>query len=76
MERQRLGILGLLPAAVRTDEEEIARCKANLDRLTDDLDKYIYLAHLQVKYSFCGNIGRFICWVLGYVRCNLNFGNE
>ncbi|KAK7602678.1 hypothetical protein V9T40_006652 [Parthenolecanium corni] len=47
VERQRLGILGLLPAAVRTDEEEIARCKANLDRLTDDLDKYIYLAHLQ-----------------------------
>lgn len=54
MERQRLGILGLLPAAVKTDEEEIARCKANIDRLTDVLDKYIYLAHLQVKNQFYG----------------------
>lgn len=47
-----MGILGLLPAAVKTDEEEIARCKANLDRLTDVLDKYIYLANLQVRDLF------------------------
>lgn len=47
-ERQKLRILGLLPAAVKTVQEEIERCKANLDRLSDNLDKYIYLAHLQV----------------------------
>lgn len=46
-ERQKLRILGLLPAAVKTVHEEIERCKANLDRLSDNLDKYIYLAHLQ-----------------------------
>lgn len=49
-ERQKLGILGLVPPAVRTPEQELARCKANLDRLKDPLDKYIYLASLQVGF--------------------------
>lgn len=50
-ERQKLGILGLLPAAYKNPEQEIARCKANLDRLKEPLDKYIYLAHLQVSFQ-------------------------
>lgn len=48
-ERQKLSVLGLLPAAVKTVEEELARCRANLSRLTNDLDKYVYLANLQVS---------------------------
>ncbi|CAH0559307.1 unnamed protein product [Brassicogethes aeneus] len=45
-ERQALGIHGLLPPAVKTQEEQVKHCKMCLDRLTDDLDKYIYLMAL------------------------------
>ncbi|XP_053594892.1 NADP-dependent malic enzyme isoform X3 [Microplitis demolitor] len=45
-ERQILGIHGLLPAAVKTQEEQLELCRLNLDRYTDDLSKYIYLTSL------------------------------
>ncbi|XP_011146637.1 NADP-dependent malic enzyme isoform X2 [Harpegnathos saltator] len=45
-ERQILGIHGLLPAAVKTQEEQLELCRRNLERYTDDLSKYIYLIGL------------------------------
>lgn len=48
-ERQALGIHGLLPPRVKTQEEQVKHCKMCLDRLTDSLDKYIYLAGLMVN---------------------------
>lgn len=47
-ERQMLGIHGLLPAAVKTQEEQLELCRLNLERYTDDLSKYIYLIGLLV----------------------------
>lgn len=46
-ERQNLGIHGLLPAAVKTQEEQVELCKLNVDRYDQDLNKYIYLMGLQ-----------------------------
>ncbi|KAJ8931449.1 hypothetical protein NQ314_015635, partial [Rhamnusium bicolor] len=45
-ERQALGIHGLLPPRVKTQEEQIKHCKMCLDRLDDDLNKYLYLMGL------------------------------
>ncbi|KAJ8922059.1 hypothetical protein NQ315_008700 [Exocentrus adspersus] len=45
-ERQALGIHGLLPPRVKTQEEQIEHCKKCLDRLDNDLNKYIYLIGL------------------------------
>ncbi|XP_053976855.1 NADP-dependent malic enzyme-like isoform X2 [Hylaeus volcanicus] len=45
-ERQTLGIHGLLPVAVKTQDEQLELCRLNLDRYTDDLSKYIYLIGL------------------------------
>lgn len=55
-ERQILGIHGLLPAAVKTQEEQVELCRRNLERYTDDLSKYIYLIGLLVHWTrryFC-----------------------
>jgi len=56
-ERQTLGIHGLLPAAVKTQDEQLELCRLNVDRYTDDLSKYIYLTSLMVheyrSYSYC-----------------------
>lgn len=48
-ERQTLGIHGLLPAAVKTQEEQLELCRLNLDRYENDLSKYIYLIGLLVR---------------------------
>lgn len=48
-ERQKLGIHGLLPAAVKTQEEQLELCRLNLDRYDDDLSKYIYLIGVLVR---------------------------
>lgn len=48
-ERQTLGIHGLLPAAVKTQDEQLKLCILNLDRYPDDLSKYIYLSSLMVS---------------------------
>uniref|UniRef100_A0A8D8XKE7 Malic enzyme n=1 Tax=Cacopsylla melanoneura TaxID=428564 RepID=A0A8D8XKE7_9HEMI len=45
-ERQALGIHGLLPAAVKSQDEQLKLCKLNVDRYEDPLNKYIYLQAL------------------------------
>ncbi|XP_066595745.1 NADP-dependent malic enzyme isoform X2 [Prorops nasuta] len=45
-ERQILGIHGLMPAVVKTQDEQLAHCRLNLNRYTDDLSKYLYLIGL------------------------------
>ncbi|XP_049821451.1 NADP-dependent malic enzyme isoform X2 [Aethina tumida] len=45
-ERQALGIHGLLPPVVKTQKEQVKHCKECLDRIKDDLDKYVYLMGL------------------------------
>ncbi|XP_004523447.1 NADP-dependent malic enzyme isoform X2 [Ceratitis capitata] len=45
-ERQLLGIQGLLPAVVKTEEEQLKHARILLDRLENDLDKYMYLSSL------------------------------
>lgn len=47
-ERQTLGIHGLLPVVVKTQEEQLELCRLNIDRYPDDLSKYIYLIGLLV----------------------------
>ena len=45
-ERKRFGLMGRLPAAVETLEQQAARAYKQVCRLEDDLDKYIYLEQL------------------------------
>jgi len=48
-ERQALGIHGLLPPRVKTQDEQVKHALANIERFSDDLNKYIYLMGLQVR---------------------------
>ncbi|XP_022211507.1 NADP-dependent malic enzyme isoform X2 [Drosophila obscura] len=48
-ERQQLGIHGLLPFVVRDEEEQTKHCRILLDRLENDLDKYMYLISLSER---------------------------
>jgi malate dehydrogenase (oxaloacetate-decarboxylating)(NADP+) len=48
-ERDALGLRGLLPPRVHSQEEQIARVLANLRRKPSDLEKYIFLASLQER---------------------------
>lgn len=48
-ERQALGIHGLLPPRVKTQEEQVQHCKLCLDRLDDPLNKYLFLMGLLVR---------------------------
>jgi len=51
-ERQALGIHGLLPPRVKTQDDQVKHALANIERFNDDLNKYIYLMGLQVsKYD-------------------------
>jgi malate dehydrogenase (oxaloacetate-decarboxylating)(NADP+) len=43
-ERDALGLRGLLPAHVLTQEEQATRIMTNLRRLPDDLEKYVAVA--------------------------------
>ncbi|XP_037946211.1 NADP-dependent malic enzyme-like isoform X2 [Teleopsis dalmanni] len=45
-ERQLLGIHGLLPAVVKTEEEQVTHSLILLNRLENNLDKYMYLSDL------------------------------
>ena len=45
-ERQALGIHGLLPARVKTMEEQTNHCLRNVQRYKDPIDKYIYMVEL------------------------------
>lgn len=51
-ERQILGIHGLLPAAVKSQDEQLELCRLNLDRYDNDLSKYIYLIGLLVRINY------------------------
>ncbi len=46
-ERRRYGLLGLLPTAVKTLEDQAAHCWHEFCTRHDDLDKHIYLRALQ-----------------------------
>lgn len=45
-ERQSLGIHGLMPATVLTQDAQEKLVLENLNRLATDLDRYVYLMHL------------------------------
>lgn len=45
-ERQLLGIHGLMPPSVKTEDEQLQHCVLLLDRLENDLDKFVYLMGL------------------------------
>jgi malate dehydrogenase (oxaloacetate-decarboxylating)(NADP+) len=46
-ERDRLGLHGLLPPRVETQEEQVARIIENCDRKPSDIERYIFLMALQ-----------------------------
>jgi malate dehydrogenase (oxaloacetate-decarboxylating)(NADP+) len=48
-ERDRLGIRGLLPYRVATDEQMVDRVMLNLERLPRDIDRYMLLSSLQER---------------------------
>ncbi|XP_058450504.1 NADP-dependent malic enzyme-like [Malaya genurostris] len=50
-ERQKLGIHGLLPARVKTMDEQMELCRMSLSRYKDDLNKYLYLTALQDRHE-------------------------
>jgi malate dehydrogenase (oxaloacetate-decarboxylating)(NADP+) len=47
MERDALGIRGLLPPRVFSEDEQLVRVMSNYRRKTSDLERYIYLIALQ-----------------------------
>ncbi|XP_047025845.1 NADP-dependent malic enzyme-like isoform X1 [Helicoverpa zea] len=58
-ERQTLGIHGLLPARVKSQDEQVQMCKLSIDRYEDPLNKYMYLMGLldrneHLFYRFVG----------------------
>ena len=57
-ERQVLGIHGLLPPAVLSQDVQVLRIMTNFHRETNDLDKYIDLINLQDR--FCSFRVRFM----------------
>lgn len=48
-ERIALGIHGLQPPRFKTQEEQLALCKASVMKYTEDLNRYLYLVELQVS---------------------------
>ena len=46
-ERQIMGIHGLLPPTVFSQDQQAARIVANFRKWTDDLDRFVYLIALQ-----------------------------
>lgn len=50
-ERQYLGVHGLLPAAVITQEQQVDRVLEQLRELPHDLSRYVLLNALQVCYK-------------------------
>lgn len=45
-ERQYLGIHGLQPARIKTQEEQLELCRISIMRYQDNLNKYLYLTEL------------------------------
>ncbi|KAJ8682589.1 hypothetical protein QAD02_018381 [Eretmocerus hayati] len=48
-ERLALGIHGLQPPRFKTQEEQLALCKASVMKYTEDLNRYVYLIELQER---------------------------
>ena len=48
-EREKLGLIGLLPPRVSTLENQVSRSLMNIRRQTDDIDKYIFLSAMQKR---------------------------
>ncbi|XP_050390699.1 NADP-dependent malic enzyme [Patella vulgata] len=48
-ERQIMGIMGLMPAAIRSQDEQMVRVMTNFYKRSSDLDRYIYLMALQER---------------------------
>jgi len=48
-DRERLGLRGLLPYRVATDEQMVVRVMINLERLPTDIDRYLLLSSLQER---------------------------
>lgn len=48
-ERQILGIHGLMPASVKSEEDQVKHSLLLLDRCANDLDRYIYLMGLMER---------------------------
>ncbi|KAH0945443.1 hypothetical protein HN011_001118 [Eciton burchellii] len=48
-ERLSLGIHGLQPPRFKTQEEQLALCKASVMKYTEDLNRYLYLVELQER---------------------------
>ncbi len=46
-ERERLGLVGLLPDGIETSETQMERVRLQLSQKNNDLEKYIYLSELQ-----------------------------
>lgn len=51
-ERIALGIHGLQPPRFKTQEEQLALCKASVMKYSEDLNRYLYLVELQVNSGF------------------------
>ncbi len=47
MEREKLGLLGLVPEGIDTEENQLRRVLLQLAQKTTDLERYIYLSALQ-----------------------------
>ncbi|MEM7095972.1 MAG: NAD-dependent malic enzyme [Actinomycetota bacterium] len=46
-EREALELVGLLPDSVETIDEQLARTRNEFDRMSDDLERHVYLRGLQ-----------------------------
>ena len=46
-EREKLGLLGLLPEGIDDEDTQVRRALAQLEAKTTDLERYIYLSQLQ-----------------------------
>src|SRR6202050_1885086 len=46
-EREALGLLGLLPEGIDSEETQIQRVQLQLSKKPNELEKYIYLSQLQ-----------------------------
>lgn len=51
-ERQALGIHGLMPPKFKTQEEQLEVCRFSVMKYQEDLNKFLYLAELQVINLF------------------------